>query len=305
VTLPTVIMTSLIRGAKEGDRHGGIYVIDLDSGSWDLAVDWVACDIDWEGRGGARGLRGVAMRDGLIYFAASNEIFAYDTDFKLVDSWHNPCLRHCHEIHLYDHLLYITSTHYDSILVLDIDTGEFIDAYCVRDKFYRYDPLGDKGPEPKDHTHLNSVYRAGSRVYFGCNFRDTLWYIEDGKRRAAGTITHDTHNARPFRGGAIYNHTGGDCVAWSDLKGNIIDSWPVTLYPKSKIIPHPHARQGWARGLCVHEDIIITGHSPVTVMAYDLNKKELIKTINISMDVRNAPHGLCIYEKEAGGQKWQ
>ena len=44
-------------------------------------LDWTDDTIDWEGRGGDRGLRGIAFHDGQIYLAASDEIFVYDRHF--------------------------------------------------------------------------------------------------------------------------------------------------------------------------------------------------------------------------------
>ena len=58
--LPTVLMTDVIRSARQGDAHGGAYLIDLESGSFDKVLDWNRVEIDWEGRGMGRGLRGIA-----------------------------------------------------------------------------------------------------------------------------------------------------------------------------------------------------------------------------------------------------
>ena len=75
--LPTVITTSVIRSAHQGESHGGIYLVDLESGTATQKTDWNNCDIDWEGRGGDRGLRGIAFHGQDIYVAASDEIIIY------------------------------------------------------------------------------------------------------------------------------------------------------------------------------------------------------------------------------------
>jgi hypothetical protein len=56
------------------------------------------------------------------------------------------------------------------------------------------------------------------------------------------------------------------------------------------------ARQGFGRGLCAISDTLIAaGSSPSTIALYDLDKKKRVKTVNISMDIRNSIHGLEVW----------
>jgi hypothetical protein len=56
------------------------------------------------------------------------------------------------------------------------------------------------------------------------------------------------------------------------------------------------ARQGFARGLLViDEDTFIVGSSPATINVFKRGNEEPIKSINISMDLRNAIHGLELW----------
>jgi len=87
--LPTVITTSVIRSAHQGDSHGGIYLVDLNSGDFRQVVDWNDPSINWEGRGMDRGLRGIAFFQDEIYIAASDQIFVYDMDFTIQRSFRN------------------------------------------------------------------------------------------------------------------------------------------------------------------------------------------------------------------------
>jgi hypothetical protein len=58
-------------------------------------------------------------------------------------------------------------------------------------------------------------------------------------------------------------------------------------------LPNDHARQGFARGLCLYgDDVVIGGSSPSTVSAYSLATGRRISSINISKDIRNCIHGL-------------
>jgi hypothetical protein len=48
--------------------------------------------------------------------------------------------------------------------------------------------------------------------------------------------------------------------------------------------------------MCVlGEGLIAGGSSPATVSVYDLNNSKTLKTINLTMDVRNTIHGLEVW----------
>ena len=56
------------------------------------------------------------------------------------------------------------------------------------------------------------------------------------------------------------------------------------------------ARQGFARGLAVISDTVVAGgSSPSTVVVYDLAGNRRLVSVNLSMDVRNAIHGLEVW----------
>jgi hypothetical protein len=72
--------------------------VDFDNHRAAQVLDWNTMDIDWQGRGWDRGLRGIAFDGDAIYIAASDELFAFTPDFRRIGSWRNPYLKHCHEI---------------------------------------------------------------------------------------------------------------------------------------------------------------------------------------------------------------
>src|SRR5437763_7752928 len=102
------------------------------TGSVEQALDWSDPSIDWAGRGGDRGLRGIGFHAGSIYMAASDEVFRLDRGFAIQASFRNRYLKHCHEISIEGDRLYATSTGFDSVLVLDLSTGAWVDGYSLR-----------------------------------------------------------------------------------------------------------------------------------------------------------------------------
>src|SRR3990167_10026199 len=83
---PSVLVSSVVRGANQGDSHGGLYLVDFDRDVSEQLLDWNDSGIDFEGRGADRGLRGICVLQDLIYIAASDELFAFDKNFKIVRS---------------------------------------------------------------------------------------------------------------------------------------------------------------------------------------------------------------------------
>jgi hypothetical protein len=56
------------------------------------------------------------------------------------------------------------------------------------------------------------------------------------------------------------------------------------------------ARASFGRGLCiVKEDLIATGSSPSTVALHDFKSGETVLQVTLSTDIRNAIHGLEVW----------
>ena len=149
--MTTLIATSVVRGSRQGESHGGVYLVDLDRERARQVIDWNTRAIDWQGRGWDRGLRGIAFDDGRVFVAASDELFVYNTRFEQLASYRCVYLKHCHETSIRGRTLYITSTGFDSILGFDLDEKTFnwamhVDLQRFRFTARAYDPQGEDGP---------------------------------------------------------------------------------------------------------------------------------------------------------------
>ena len=96
--MTVLIATSVVRGSRQGESHGGVYLIDLDEQRVAQTIDWNTTGIDWQGRGWDRGMRGMAFDDDKVFIAASDELYVYTPDFRQITSYRSPYLKHCHEI---------------------------------------------------------------------------------------------------------------------------------------------------------------------------------------------------------------
>jgi hypothetical protein len=299
-----------------------VYLVDLETGAVEQKLDWNDPSISWEGRGADRGLRGIAFHGDTVYLAASDEIFAFDRDFNRIGSFGNRYLKHCHEITIADGVLYATSTGFDSVLEYDLSARRFVRGVCLRYGTYhraarrldlrprprvrRFDPNGDGGPAPGDTVHVNNVVVVNGMVFVSGVGLGNVWALGGRTVRSYARIPFGSHNARPFRDGVLMNHTATDRVAFVDRRGHVLRSFPLVRYELTELehshLPADKARQAFGRGLTtVGDDLLIGGSSPATITAYRFDPPTTLKSVNLTMDVRNAIHGLEVWPFQPSG----
>lgn len=302
--MTTLVATSVIRGSHKGDSHGGIYLIDLERRRVKQAIDWNIAGIDWQGRGWDRGLRGIAFDDERVFIAASDELFVYTPEFELIASYRCPYLKHCHEICRYERRLYLTSTGFDSILGFDLDENRFCLGLHISDRNDRlssapYDPNETRGPAASNQLHLNSIY-CDSQGMFISGLRTDAIFVYNGKRiDRFSALPRGAHNARPFRNGILFNDSESDVVRFvapGDQRVFQIPHYAEDQLTHTDLDDSRIARQAFGRGLCVIDDhVVAAGSSPSTLTLHDLDTMKTTLSINLTMDIRNAIHGLEIW----------
>ncbi len=293
-----------MRGSQQGESHGGVYLIDLEQQSVRQMIDWNTADIDWQGRGWDRGLRGIAFDEDRIYIAASDELFVYTPDFQLIDSWRSPFLKHCHEIAVWERTLYLTSTGYDSILGFDLDEHRFHWAMHIQTANYRFkaagfDPMSDEGPLMLNKMHINNVFCCRDGMYISGLKTGGMLHFNGKRINMAVEMPPGTHNAQPFRDGVLFNDSTDDVLRYTGRgEGEEDRAMAMPKYDPAKLqhmdaADRQVARPGFARGLCVLSDRVVAGgSSPSTITLYNLQANEMLLSVNLSTDVRNAIHGL-------------
>jgi hypothetical protein len=297
-----LVATSVIRGSRRGESHGGVYLVDFEHQSVQQALDWNRADIDWQGQGWDRGLRGIAFDGDVVYVAASDELLAYTPDFKLVRSWRNPYLKHCHEIAIYERTLFLTSTGFDSILGFNLDTHQFDWAIHIDNAGFRFrpssfDPMSDDGPLMLGKLQLNNVHCTSDGMYLTGLKTGGMLHFNGTDINMAVELPPGTNNAQPFRDGVLFNDSNDDVLRYTGRGEGAEDrAMTVPQYATEKLQHRDGAtaRAGFARGLCVLSDRVVAGgSSPATVTLHDLKDNVTLGSVNLSMDVRNTIHGLA------------
>lgn len=302
--MTTLIATSVVRGSHQGESHGGVYLVDFESQAIDQVIDWNTADIDWQGRGWDRGLRGIAFDGERVFIAASNELFVYNPDFELQACYRNPYLMHCHEITVHERRLYLTSTGYDSILGFDLDRNCFcfgLHIVAVGGGYQGapFDPESEMGPAASNALHLNNVFCNEQGMYLSGLKTGAMMCFDGRSLTRVVKLPRGIHNARPFGEGVLFNDTAADRVRLVTRDRDI--SFQVPRFEADEL-SHTDlgdsriARAGFGRGLCPLDDTLVaTGSSPSTIALHDLAEVKTRAIVTLSRDIRNAIHGLELW----------
>ena len=301
--LPKLVATSVVRGSRQGESHGGVFTVDFEKQEVVQHVDWNKTEIDFEGRGADRGLRGIAFNGDDILVAASDELIRYDRSFKIKTSNRNLYLKHCHEICRFEQTIFLTSTGFDSLLAFDLEKMKYVWGFHLLRQYdqwagHTFDPRSDMGPRPVNEYHINMVHVDNTGIYFsGLRTKALLHLDKKMEVSEVCSLPAGAHNARPYREGLLFNDTDGDCVRYVGRDGkNIV--FKIATYDEGDIESvdiddSSVARQGFGRGLCpVGERFVAGGSSPSTISLYDFDTNQTVGSVNLTMDIRNTIHGL-------------
>jgi hypothetical protein len=293
-----------VRGSRQGESHGGVYLVDFELDRAAQMLDWNTMDIDWQGRGWDRGLRGIEFDGETVYVAASDELFAYTPDFRKTGSWRNPYLKHCHEIARHERILFLASTGFDSILGFDLDRKEFSWGLRIASQGEGFvgkpfDPAFHDGPPPSNELHLNNVHCTAGGMFVSGLRTGSVLVFNGRELHVWARLPAGVHNAQPFRDGVLFNDTHSDVVRFVSREGERV--FRVPRFPEEQLThvsPEDSrlARQAFARGLCViDENTIACGSSPSTITVHDLKPGGKARMATLTHDVRNAIHGLEVW----------
>ncbi len=304
--LVKLITTSSMRGSQLGESHGGVYIVDLEGRDVVQVLGWKTTDSKPQQRGRDSGLRGIAVDGETVYLVASEELFAYTPDFKLIGSWRNPYLKYAQEMSVHERVLYITSGGYDSILGFDLDEKKFfwalqIDLHGFTYMGSVYDPMGDKGPLLLNKLRLNNVHVNDKGMYISGLKTDGMLHFNGEAVYMSVTLPQGIHNAQPFRDGVLFIDSEADAVRYASRSGEEDRALKLPKYGAADIETNGIndsriARQGFGRGLCLLTDrVVAVGSSPSTISVYDLLESKTLLSVNLSMDIRNEIHGIELW----------
>ena len=141
------------------------------------------------------------------------------------------------------------------------------------------------------HVDSTGIYLSGLRT-------QALLHIDKNMEVSkVCSLPAGAHNACPYREGILFNDTEDDCLRYASRDGTSI-AFKIVTYDESDIEfagfdETNIARQGFGRGLCpIGDRFVAGGSSPSTISLYDFENNQKVGSVNLTMDIRNAIHGL-------------
>jgi hypothetical protein len=138
---------------------------------------------------------------------------------------------------------------------------------------------------------------ADGVTFSGLNTQALLALSGDMSVSELCSLPTGCHNAMPHGDGVLLNDTASDVVRYVSRSGPSV-AVSVPTFPEEElqyrgVDDSRIARQGFGRGLCViNEQLIAAGSSPSTISIIDLQAGASVTAVNLTMDIRNAIHGL-------------
>jgi|TARA_R110002020_G_scaffold439960_1_gene650545 hypothetical protein len=317
-----IICTTVVRAAKQGDIHGGLYVVDIDSEEVVHYAPYQEDFINDNERGGERGLRGIAVLDDRIVVSDSSGFIELDKkDFSVRKTHKNQdVLKSVHEICFFSDSIWATSTAHDAVASFDMNynltgfwqiNGHNEEHHKVLDSKQRITP---EQKTYDDHYHINSICHYDGRLMVSglltglYDFNDMstvlpMPYISGGALTDAGLVPAGVnviksasfiHNLYEYEDVFMANLTSFSClgIATKQLGGVYFDIAPIPPAKDVKFCVDDIAVNNWNRGLARKDNLVFIGSSPARILVYDLNTCEFIKEIQLEKDMRHAIHGL-------------
>ena len=300
-----LVATSVVRGSHQGESHGGVYLIDLEKREVRQTLDWNKADIDWQGRGWDRGLRGIAFDGETVYIAASDELFAYTPDSAarlLAQSLSQALPRDLGlgtaPVSDFHGLRQHPGLRSRPARVL---LGDAREAHHFRFKAVTFDPRGKDGPLMLNKLHVNNVHCTKGGMYLSGLRTGGMLLFNGREVQMSAELPAGSHNARPFRDGVLFNDTEADALRYA---GRGEGSEDRAFRSRATIRPRSGTRT-WtratlpARALPAGSASCPTPSSPADrrrrPFRFTTCRRIEAASVNLTMDVRNAIHGLEVW----------
>jgi hypothetical protein len=257
-----VYCTTVSRGVSQGE-HGALYRVNLETEEVIKLLTYLD-EIDYSGRGGDRGLRGLILHDDMLYVAAANHVLQVSLEGNIVDKLEHRNLGFLHDIQKTDTGLLVVSTKYDCVMEYNFDKGDWVKCYYVNEFMEVIEEDSDIQLQPHNLWHLNSLndfFVSGLRTSGAVHLKQTGNFVE---------APLGIHNWSP----AMYNDTHVNTIGVGDRRVLVDDGT-------------------FLRGLSTSEHYTVVGQCPAKIIVFD-NEFNLLKKISLSNDKNSSVQSLLI-----------
>lgn len=303
-----LICTTVIRAAKQGDVHGGLYVIETESGEVLYYAPYEKDFINDNERGGERGLRGISVLHDRIIISDSGGFIELDKEtYEIKRTFEDrDHLKSVHEIVVHDDHIFATSTAYDAIAKYDLDFN-LVDFWKINGESLQdhkiltgKESITSSEKTEEDEFHINSICIANGRVAFS-GLLTPLYDLETMEEVCAipsfgpNNMKSFVHNFYQIDDSFAANLTTFSSLGLS-AGSNGFTALPIPRTKNAQFVVDDIAKNNWNRGLAFDDDHILVGSSPARIIIYNRNTGQFDSEIKLESEIRHAIHGLEIIE---------
>ena len=230
-------------------------------------------------------------------------------NFVRIGSWRNPYLKHCHEISVWERRLFLASTGFDRVLAFDLDRKRVHLGDAGR-----HPPVPLPGPalrpaqgrRPADAQQAASQQRAlheGRHVHRRDCRTGGMLLFNGREIQMSVELPPGTHNARPFRDGVLFNDTEANVLRYAGRgEGREDRAMRVPHLPAEALLNRELGpERSCTPGVCART-LRALGHRSSRAgrrrprfRSTTSPRNERMLSVNLTMDVRNAIHGLEVW----------
>ena len=173
-----IICTTVVRAAKQGDIHGGLYIVDIDSEEVHYHAPYEKEFVNDNERGGERGLRGIIVLPDRTIVADSAGLIELNMDGEITGGIKDSdYFKSIHEIVYHQEHIWATSTAYDAVVKLDLNFN--IEGF--------WELLGENVQNHKALTGKKEITPATKTE--NDNYHINSLCVADGELRVSGLLT--------------------------------------------------------------------------------------------------------------------
>lgn len=256
-----VYCTTVSRGVSQG-AHGALYKINLNTNE---VVNLLSYDdeIDYSGRGGDRGLRGLILYNNFLYVACASSILKISLNGEIVAKIEHKNLGFLHDMQLTESGFLVVSTKYDCVMEYSFITNSWVKCYHVNEHRQVVEKEADANLDCKNIWHLNSINSL---------------YVSGLRTNGAIHIHTNKFIDAPL---GIHNWDHG---YYNDTVNNILKCGNNSV---------PVDDGTFLRGLSYSGNYIVVGQCPAKIIVFDSNLTRY-KSININFNQNSSVQSLLI-----------
>ena len=281
--------------ASQEGYWGSIVIIDWDDKQV-IDQHWIQCTKGVY-QGGSTGCRGLTLHNGRICVASAPNVIQFrDLDsFVVEDEFEVPDVSGVHQIQSHGGLLWITSTDFDDLVVLDgreVVERRHLATSDVQQYIHTW-RHGDPGCRNK--LHFNSIswsledhevhLYSDPNIIYDATVGRLLWL---GRPLAQ---PHDLCFVSPDEvvvNSSTVNRTFLLHIGHSNYRQIFFAEEQAALRSSS------YAAAGWTRGLAAYQNSVFIGVSPGEIIEVDLHTTAVVGSVRFSDNLRETPFGILL-----------